>query len=44
MEVESRMLIVLAASSFGFTVLFYWLHALRCRLAAIVARRFEEMN
>jgi len=38
------MLAVLAASSFGFTVLFYWLHALRCRLAAIVARRIEEMN
>ncbi len=41
-KVESRMLIVLLASSLGFTVLFYWMHALRCRIAAIAARRLEE--
>jgi heme exporter protein C len=41
MEVERRMLIVLLASSAGFTALFYWMHALRCRLAALVARRAE---
>jgi len=42
MEVERRMLIVLLASSTGFTVLFYWMHALRRRIAAIEARRLEE--
>jgi heme exporter protein C len=44
MEVERRMLIVLTASSVGFTVLFYWMHALRCRLAAVAARRLEERD
>ena len=39
LEVESRMLAVLTASSLGFTVLFYWLHALRRRLGAVAARR-----
>jgi len=42
MEVERRMLIVLLASSTGFTVLFYWMHALKRRVAAIEARRLEE--
>jgi len=42
MQVESRMLIVLLASSLGFTVFFYWLHALRSRIAAIADRRLEE--
>jgi len=42
MQVESRMLIVLLASSLGFTVLFYWMHGLRCRLAAMDAARLEE--
>ena len=41
-EVESRMLIVLLSSSFGFTVLFYWMHGLRSRLAEIDARQIEE--
>jgi heme exporter protein C len=41
-EVEVRMLTVLLASSAGFTALFYWLHALRCRLGSIDARRLEE--
>jgi len=44
MEVEARMLTVLLASSSGFTVLFYWMHSLRCRLGAIAARRLEEEN
>ena len=42
MEMESRMLIVLAASSLGFTLLFSWLLALRCRVGALAARRLEE--
>jgi heme exporter protein C len=42
MDVESRMLTVLIASSAGFTVLFYWMLSLRSRLAAIAARRLEE--
>jgi heme exporter protein C len=41
-EVERRMLVVLTASSLGFTVLFFWLHALRRRLGAVAARRLEE--
>jgi heme exporter protein C len=41
MEVESRMLIVLIASSAGFTALFYWMHSLRCRLGALAAGRLE---
>jgi len=41
-EVERRMLIVLLASSVGFTVLFYWMHALKRRIAALEARRIEE--
>jgi heme exporter protein C len=38
-EVESRMLQVLLASSLGFTVIFFWLHRLRLRLLRVVARR-----
>ena len=44
LEVESRMLAVLTASSLGFTVLFYWLHALRRRLSAVAARRDEGVE
>ena len=44
LEVESRMLAVLTASSLGFTVLFYWLHALRRRLGAVAARRDEGVE
>jgi heme exporter protein C len=44
LEVESRMLAVLTASAVGFTVLFYWLHALRRRLGAVVERRGEELD
>lgn len=40
-EVESRMLQVLVASSLAFTVLFFWMHSLRCRLLALAARREE---
>jgi heme exporter protein C len=40
-EVESRMLQVLIASMAGFTVLFFWLHRLRCRLLAIEDRHEE---
>jgi len=42
MAVESKMLTVLLASSVGFTVLFYWMHSMRCRIEAIAARRLEE--
>jgi heme exporter protein C len=41
MEVEARMLTVLLASSAGFTALFYWMHALRCRVAALAELRSE---
>lgn len=41
-DVEWRMLTVLLSSSLGFTVLFYWMHSLRSRLAAVDARRLEE--
>jgi heme exporter protein C len=41
-DVESRMLMVLVASSAGFTALFYWMLSLRSRLAAVAARRAEE--
>ena len=44
LEVESRMLAVLTASSLGFTVLFYWLHALRRRLGAVAAHRDEGVE
>jgi len=42
MEVESKMLTVLLASSAGFTVLFYRMLSLRCRVAALAARRLER--
>jgi heme exporter protein C len=38
-EVESRMLQVLLMSSFGFNVLFFWMHRVRLRLLRIAARR-----
>jgi heme exporter protein C len=38
-EVESRMLTVLLASSLGFTALFFWVHRLRLRLLRVDARR-----
>jgi heme exporter protein C len=41
-EVEARMLIVLVASSAGFTALFYWMLSLRSRVAALGQRRLEE--
>jgi heme exporter protein C len=41
-DVEARMLMVLVASSAGFTALFYWMLSLRSRLAAVAARRLEE--
>lgn len=37
-EVESRMLQVLIASSLGFTVLFFWLHGLHRRILALRER------
>ena len=40
-EVESRMLQVLLASSLGFTMLFFWMHSLRRRLADLAARGEE---
>lgn len=40
-DVDSRMLQVLLASSAGFTVLFFWMHSLRRRLADLAARGEE---
>lgn len=40
-EVESRMLQVLLASSAGFTILFFWMHSLRRRLLDLAARGEE---
>lgn len=40
-EMEARMGQVLAAGSFAFMALFFWLHNLRCRLAALAESRFE---
>ncbi|MBP1642274.1 MAG: heme exporter protein [Acidobacteria bacterium] len=40
-EVEPRMLVVLLASSAGFTALFFWMHQLRTRLALREARLLE---
>lgn len=40
-EMEARMGQVLAAGSFAFMVLFFWLHNLRCRLAALENLPFE---
>lgn len=37
-DMESRMLQVLLASTLGFTALFFWMHNLRCRLQALVER------
>lgn len=37
-DMESRMLQVLLAGSVGFTVLYFWLHGLRCRLEALRER------
>ncbi|GMU65328.1 MAG: heme exporter protein C [Acidobacteriota bacterium] len=41
-DVEPRMLAVLIASSVGFTVLFFWMHALRARLARAEQHLLEE--
>jgi hypothetical protein len=38
-EMESRMLLVLLASSLGFTVFFFWVHRIRLRLLRVAARR-----
>lgn len=43
-EVEPRMLTVLIASSLGFTVVFFWVHRLRTRLAEAEERRLEEIE
>ncbi|KAB2962940.1 MAG: cytochrome C biogenesis protein [Thermoanaerobaculia bacterium] len=40
-DVDPRMLTVLLASSAGFTVLYFWIHRLRGRLAGIELRRDE---
>jgi heme exporter protein C len=40
-DMESRMVQVLFASTFAFTVLFFWMHNLHCRLLALLARRGE---
>jgi len=43
-EVESRMLIVLIASSAGFTVLYFWIQGVRSRLARLEERPLEEIE
>jgi heme exporter protein C len=40
-EMDSRILQVLLASTFAFTGLFIWMHNLQCRLLALLARREE---
>lgn len=40
-DMESRMVQVLTASTFAFTVLFFWMHNLHCRLQALRAQRGE---
>lgn len=40
-DMESRMVQVLTASTFAFTVLFFWMHNLQCRLQALRAQRGE---
>jgi heme exporter protein C len=37
-DMESRMTQVLIASTIGFTILYFWIHNLRCRLAAMAER------
>jgi heme exporter protein C len=39
LAMESRMLQILLASVTGFTVLFFWMHSLRCRVLAAEERR-----
>lgn len=41
-EVERGMLVVLLASSAGFTALYFWMHSLRVRLAGAEERLLEE--
>jgi len=43
-EVESRMLQVLLASSLGFNVLFFWMHGVRVRLLRVAARRAPQVE
>jgi hypothetical protein len=43
-DVESRMLTVLVASSAGFTALFFWVHRLRTRLADAEERLLEGVD
>lgn len=38
-DMESRMVQVLFTSTFAFTVLFFWIHSLQCRLQTLLARR-----
>jgi len=40
-EMESRMVQVLTASTFAFSALFFWMHNLHCRLQALMDRRGE---
>ncbi|HYU35931.1 MAG TPA: cytochrome c biogenesis protein CcsA [Thermoanaerobaculia bacterium] len=41
-DMDNRMGIVLFASTFAFTVLFFWMHNLQCRLQALLARQAEN--
>lgn len=43
-EVDSRMLTVLIASSAGFTVLYFWIQSLRSRLTRLEERPLEEVE
>ena len=43
-EMESRMVQVLIASSLAFTALFFWLHRLHCRIDALRERRAGRME
>src|SRR3990167_4873255 len=41
-EMDKIMVAVLMAGAAGFTALFFWLHRLQCRIAALAERRAEE--
>lgn len=41
-DIEPRMLLVLVASVAGFTALFFWLHALRCRVEVLTQARLRS--
>lgn len=43
-DMDPRMLLVLLAALTGFTALFFWMHNLRCRLAALAERKSAPLD